>query len=250
MALPAHVLQRLPPGVFRPGEGEAAARPPGLPLGVGEIDAVLPDRGLPRGAVVELAVSGGAALATQLALAACRSAQQASRQRGGESAWCAFVDPASTLHAPGVLRAGVALDRLLVVRPPLEALTRTALRLAESRALGVLVVDTVGVPGASLDVALAQWPRVIRRLALAVEGSSAVALLLTDTEARRPLPLPVAQRIELSRPALGQLTLQVVKDRGGRVAPPRTVAFGASSPTPLGVTASGGDATHGLRLIG
>lgn len=249
MALPAHLLQQLPPGVAPARSGQAAAGRT-LPLALGPVDAALPDGGLPLGAVVELSVQGGAALATQLALAACRAAQAASRQRGGDGAWCAFVDPASSLHAPGVVRAGVTLDRLLVVRPPLEALSRTALRLAESRAFAVLAIDTVGVPGASLDVALAQWPRVVRRLSLAVQGSSALVLLMTDAEAQRPLPLPVAQRLQLSRPSPGELALQVVKDRNGRIGPRRVVPWQGVLGSPRGITPAQREAAHGLRLIG
>src|SRR5690606_20149271 len=61
--------------------------------------------------------------------------------------WCAFVDPSGTLHAPGVVEVGVQLDHVLVVRPPLEALERTACRLARSIAFDLVIVDTVGVPG-------------------------------------------------------------------------------------------------------
>ena len=47
----------------------------------------------------------------------------------------------------------------------------------------------------------------------------------------RPLPLPVAQRLELSRPKPGQLLLRVAKDRRGRIAPPRPIVW-ARRPLP------------------
>ena len=46
-----------------------------------------------------------------MALAAVRAGQ--ARGRG---AWCAWVDPEGTLHAPGVVAAGVELARMLVDR--------------------------------------------------------------------------------------------------------------------------------------
>ena len=224
MALPAENQEfRLPKGVFRGSEAGPGERV--LPLGLAELDAALPDGGLLRGAVVELAVAGGAALATTIALRAIRSLQQEARLHGGEMPWCAFIDAAATLHAPGVAAAGVALDRLLVVRPPLEGLARTALRVAESRAFALVVIDTVGAPGAELDVALGSWPRVVRRLSIAAEGASGGVLLLTNADARRPLPLPVAQRIELSRPRLHELSLRIAKDRRGRVRGPKTIRW-------------------------
>src|ERR1044071_1826876 len=127
MALPAHLLERLPMQ-FRHGEPSDLAV---LPLGVSELDAVLPDGGLPRGAVIEVVVHGGAALATSTALMACTSAQREAVARGGEAPFCAFIDPSATLHGPGVAATGVDLERLLVVRPPLEALSRTAIRVVE-----------------------------------------------------------------------------------------------------------------------
>jgi recombination protein RecA len=223
MALPAEIAGlELPRGVFR-GAGESAERT--LPFGLAELDAVLPGGGLARGQVIEIAVGGGAALATTLALSACRSVQQEAERAGGEPPWCAFVDPSRSLFAPGVAATGVRLDRLLVIRPPLEALARAALRVVESRAFAVVVIDALGVPGKELDVALGSWPRVIRRLAMAAEGQTGAVLLLTDRDARRPLPLPVAQRIELSRPSELELEVRIAKDRRGRVSSPKTIRW-------------------------
>jgi hypothetical protein len=217
LELPSHVRR----GVLEPAGAEAV-----VPLGLGGLDAILPDRGLLRGGVTELAVAGGAACATSLALAACRSAQEIALAQGGQAPWCAFVDPTGTLHAPGVARAGVRLDRLLVVRPPLEALGRVAVKLAEAHAFSVLVVDTVGTVGSPVQVDLGSWPRIVRRLSMAAAGSGAVCVLVTDRDARRPLPLPVATRLELARPQLDRLTVRVAKDRRGRVAAARLASLG------------------------
>ncbi|HVU01886.1 MAG TPA: recombinase A [Polyangiaceae bacterium] len=228
MAVPleAHLLERLPASLRR-GEPAEECPVPVLPLEIrgASFANVLPDGGIPRGSVVEVQVSGGFSLATTVALSVCRAAQRSARETGGDTPFCAFVDPSATLHGPGVVAAGVDPSRLLVVRPPLAALERTAIRLAESQAFAVVVVDALGVPGASVDVSLGHWPRMVRRLALGVEGSGSTILLLTDGEARRPLPLPVALRLEVSRPAEDRLTVRVGKDRRGRVSGPRSVVW-------------------------
>ena len=239
MALPAHLLERLPTASLRqhgvsigqqadaPAAGNAA-----FSLGVEALNRVLPDHGLPRGAVIELAVHGGSALGTSLGLAACRAAQQAAVERGGSvrDVWCAFLDPSGTLYGPGVAAAGVELDRLLVVRPSVEALSRVALRIVESAACAVTVVDLLGVPGQLLSINLTAWLRVVRRLAMGVDGTPNSVILLTDAAEQRPLPLPVAQRIELERPSEGKLSVRVVKDKQGRLSSPRSIAWARTGP--------------------
>lgn len=227
VALPA-ALAHLSPRLVRVGELEEAVGPDSgaLPFGFEELDRVLPDQGLIRGGVVELAVSAGG-LASTLALGAVRAFQRQQVATFGNAVkpWCAFVDPSSTLYAPGVAASGVALDRLLVVRPPLEALGRVAIKLAESNVFDLVVVDTLGVLGAPVDFSLARFGRVVRRLSMAVDGTPKSVLLLTDSRVPRALPLPVAQRIELARPAIDRLVVRVAKDRRGRVSGPRSVAW-------------------------
>src|SRR5690606_15704905 len=252
----AHVLERLQTLRSMPAskgvrahlalaEPHAAPGAPGhaggLPLDLGALDAALPDGGLLRGGVVELAVRGAGACATSIALAACGAAQREAQRLGGDTPWCAFIDPSRSLHAPGVRRAGVELERLLVVRPELADLERIALRVVESQVFAVVAIDTIGVTGRSLSVPLAGFPRVIRRLSQAIEGTPRCVLLITDAAARRPLPLPVAMRLELGRPRPDRLQVQVAKDRRGRVGSPRSVAWtrpgaraaAAPAPTPL-----------------
>ncbi len=237
MALPAHLLERLPTASLRQhgvsiGQqaGDASAGSAAFSLGVEALNRVLPDHGLPRGAVVELAIHGGSALGTSLGLAACKAAQQAAVERGGSIPWCAFLDPSGTLYGPGVAAAGVTLERLLVLRPSVEALSRVALRIVESAACAVTVVDLLGVPGQSLSINLTAWLRVVRRLAMGVDGTPNSVILLTDAAEQRPLPLPVAQRIELERPSEGKLSVRVVKDKQGRLSSPRSIAWVRTGP--------------------
>ena len=80
---------------------------------------------------------------------------------------------------------------------------------------------------------LGPWVRVVRRLSMAVQGTAACVLLITDGAARRPLPLPVAMRIELSRPAQARLSLRIAKDQRGRVSAPHSIVWTRAAPTPV-----------------
>lgn len=227
------VMSRLPNAIVAslgPSAGHSLSRiaslePSVLPLGIEPLSTLLPGGGLLQGGLVELSVKGSSAFATTLALSACASAQRHPALYGGLPAWCAFIDPSCTLYAPGVAASGVLLERLLVLQPSVEALARTAIRVVDSRVFALTVVDTFGALGTELGVKLGTWPRVVRRMALALEGLKSTVLLITDAAARRPLPLPVAQRIELSRPQHGFVSLRVVKDRHGRIGPERVVEW-------------------------
>jgi recombination protein RecA len=188
--------------------------------------------------VVELASPYGLARATSIALSACASAQAEAKLRGGEGAagaWCAWIEPAAevpgkegglpatSLFAPAVARAGIDLARFLVVRPTADALSRVAVRTAASRVFSVIVIDLAGVPGRRLETRLDRWVNPVRRLAMAVEDLETTVVLLTDALAHRPLPLPVAMRVELERAAEDRLLCTIAKDRRGRVAPARPV---------------------------
>jgi hypothetical protein len=205
--------------------------PPALVLDWPELGAALPDGGLPRG-VVELSAPRALGGATSVALAAVHAGQTRA-----ETAWCAWVDPEATLHAPGVVAAGVELERLLVVRAPRAQLGKTAVKVVASGAFEVVVVDVDAVTGAAPAPAAPAkgssrtpsrgWaPEVlVRKLALAAEPTGATVLLLTDASRPRAVPWPVALRLELSRPDACTLTLRIAKDRRGRVGLARTVPF-------------------------
>lgn len=195
-----------------------------LPLGWPELDALLPDGGLPRG-VVELAAPHARGGATSVALAAVRAGQAR-----GKGAWCAWVDPEGTLHAPGVVAAGVELARMLVVRAPREGAARAALKVVASGAFEVVAID-VDSPGfrpgsgKAGDLPSPRAEVLVRKLALAAEPSGTTVLLLTDSTRPRAAPWPVTLRLELSRPDLRTLSVLVAKDRRGRVHPARSLPF-------------------------
>jgi recombination protein RecA len=206
-------------------------RAPALPTGLVALDALLPDGGLPRGAVVELCAASGLGQSTRLALCACASAQQQAQAEAGlgaQAAWCAWIDASGSLFAPGVVRAGVELGRLLVLRPRPEAVARLAVRLASSQLFSVLVVERAGVPGTSFGLPRARWELTTRRLALALEGSECTVVLLSSLEQARVEHLPVALRLELTRPERAVLQVRVSKERHGRLRGPERLALGAA----------------------
>jgi recombination protein RecA len=216
-------------GQVRMGAAPAVTRlPAGLSLGWPELEACLPDAGLARGHVVQLAAAHPGALATTLALRACAQAQRQGRVFGSDELWCAFVDPLRSLYAPGVAQTGVRLDRLLVINPEPAVLANVALRIVRAGVFAVVVIDAS--TGLSSDVVhpLGNWVRAVRQMALALEGQQTGVLLLTGADQLSSLPLPVAQRIELRRQSPQQLELRVAKDRWGRVSGWRRIPLGVS----------------------
>ncbi len=169
-----------------------------------------------KGGVLEICSQGGAALATTLALRAFRTAQKNAKSQIASSEWCAFVDPTRSLYAPGIRTAGVDPSRVLVVRPEAESLARITLRLVESQIFSVVVVDLMGLPGLPLNLPLGPWVRVVRRLSLALADSDSSVVLLTDYNAPRPLPLPVKDRILVTRSSLEKLSLRSLKNHTER----------------------------------
>jgi hypothetical protein len=217
MALPSPldtVRQQLSALVFRsphPSEGHALA------LSWTEFDAFLPDGGLPHG-VVELTAPLSLGGGTMVALAAICAAQ-----RKDPRAWCAWIDSAGTLYAPGAVMAGVELHRLFVVRPPQSEVGHIAVKVARSHAFAVIVIDgdAAGIIRQSQKNARPSQRNdrsrevLVRKLALlAAEGGSTI-LMLTDARRAHPAPLPVALRLELER-APEAIHIRVGKDRFGR----------------------------------
>ena len=205
-------------------ELESRGSPERESFGIATLDAMLAEAGgLPSG-VVELAAPEGLARSTHLALKACATAQ-----RAHEGISCAFIDPSRTLHAPGVAQQGVDLGRMLIVQPPPDDVARAAVRLTSSGLFARVVVDRWGTPGASVSSRRIRWSIAVRRLALAAERHETTILLLSDLDQARRDTLPVAMRIELTRPEIDRLSLRIVKERRGRIPPPCTVSLSALS---------------------
>jgi hypothetical protein len=206
-----------------------------LTLGIPALDDVLPRHGLLQGSVTELQVHGASGAATSFALCACRAAQRAGDGVESQRRWCAFIDPSASLFAPGLFRLGVDLDRLLVVRPSIDAIERVAIRIAEANAFGLLVIDLRGALG-DLSVSSQRWPRTVRRLALAIKPLATSVLLITSAEPRQPLPLPVVMRLEFTRSSAESFEVRVGKERNGHVSSPRVVPMSIFDVSAFGET--------------
>lgn len=219
MSAAQNVLNSLPSALHKNGMIRLASSPRDLakgrsPQAVPSLSQEWQEK-LSRGdfvpGVIELSSEGGIALGTSVALRACLRIQQNARSAFGVVPWCAFIDPTDSLYAPGVHASGVDLQRLLVVRPDEENIVRVTLRLIESKVFPLVVVDLKGLPGESFDPSLNSWVRVVRRISRALEGTSHSVLLLTDKNAKRTLPLPVTERLLLSRRSVTDLQITVSK---------------------------------------
>lgn len=225
-------------------QGTEAMLPERAVLGLDwpELERMLPDHGLPRG-VVELAamprLHGGASRhgsgawlrggTTSIAIAALRSLHASD-----EHVWAAWITAEGSekrpavppIYAPALAQAGVDLDRLLVVRPPPQALARTVVKVAASGAFGLVIVDAPHRQDLSGGVAVPLASRrgdrqngdasavVVRKLALAAEESGTTTLLLTSGLTPRAIAWPVALRLEVERRPEA-LSIRVTKDRRG-----------------------------------
>jgi hypothetical protein len=179
---------------------------------------------------VELTAPRALGGSTSLALAAVRAGQE---RAGG--AWCAWLDPERTLHAPGVVAAGVDLARLLVVCPARALLGRASVKVVGAGAFEVVVVDFDAISHAPPVVAPSEagrgkskaWPSevLVRKLALAAEAGGTTVILLTDSMRKRAVPWPVAMRLELGRPTRNELSIRIAKDRRGHVGVAKTIPF-------------------------
>ncbi len=143
-------------------DGETAV----LPLGIGEIDAHLPARGLPAGALHEIVAADTA----MVGAASAFSAYLASLSGNGPVLWCegARILDAGMLHPPGLQRFGLDPGRLVVARTRNDAETLWAME--DGLRCGALAA----VVGALAAVSLTES----RRLQRAAVASGVIALML------------------------------------------------------------------------
>lgn len=184
------------PALWR-GFERAPARLPGVPTGFAALDALLPGGGWPRGALAELIPERAGIGEFSLLLPALA-------QLTGTGRWAALVAPPHIPYAPALAVAGIALERLLVVRCAASAAPWAVEQMLRSRAFDLV----------------AAWPaspgdRALRRLQLAAEEGECAAVLYAPPAAAAQAS-PAALRLRLA-PTPGGLAVHVLKRRGGAV---------------------------------
>lgn len=165
-----------------------------IPSGYAELDAELPGGGWPRGNLSEFLVerSGFGELSLLLPALARLSAA------GGR---LALVAPPWQLHAPAWAAAGIALERLLVVKAGGQAVWCLEQLLASGGFAGVL-----GWAEPVLDA------RALRRLQVAAEGRPVFAALWRSTAAAAA-PSPAPLRLAMAA-GEGGVEVRILKRRG------------------------------------
>lgn len=172
--------------------------------GCPELDRLFPQGGVARGTLVEWLAEGAGSGALWLALAASREACQGHGP-------LVVIDGRGTFYPPAAVRAGIDLDRLIVVR----ATTATDENWALDQAL------RSGGVGAVLCLTDRLKQRAARRLQLAAETSGGIGFLVRPAAVRaEPCWSEVRLLVEPRTGAKGprwegrRLAVEVLKTRG------------------------------------
>jgi len=176
------------------GRAASPATPRGVPTGFVALDALLPWRGWPPGALSEvLEERSGAAFAL---------VQPALVRLSSEARWLLLIAPPFVPYAPALAAAGLDLSRLVVV----EAGDETAW--AAEQGLRSGACGAVLAWGGRWDTSA------LRRLQLAAETGGTMALLFRSAVAARGHS-PAALRLGV-RSSMTGAEVTVIKQRGGR----------------------------------
>jgi protein ImuA len=182
--------------------GRQFARPPapGLPTGFAALDAQLPGGGWPRGSITELLSDSPGLGEIELLLPLLA--------RATPPALNLWIAPPWLPYAPALASRGLALERMLVVRPATPAATLWATRQALASSACHAVLAWLDRP----DMAA------LRRLQLAAEDSGTPLFLFRPLNAARQ-PSPASLRLQLSA-APAALRVDILKRRGPTAAAP------------------------------
>lgn len=194
------------PAIWR--GGDCAPAPDALPTGFAALDAVLPGGGWPGNALTEILLAREGIGELRLALPTLAALTRAGR----EVVWIA---PPYKPHAPALAAAGIALQRLVLVRcpTPREALWAfdQALRAPEC--------------GAAFAWLPERDERVLRRLAVAArEGRTWGVLWRRPGLRAQAIAAPLRLALDTQD---GQLKIQVLKRRGGELGKPVRIDLAA-----------------------
>jgi len=187
------------PAVWRGGDC-ARVTVPSVPTGFAELDRLLPGGGWPAGALTEIHVERAGVGELQLIMPAAAHLTRCGR-------WLALVAPPYVPYAPAFAAHGVALSRLLLVRPPAAEDGLWACEQAlRSQACGAVL--------AWHDHA---HERVLRRLQLAAEAGGTPMLLFLRERVAPASPAPLRLHISKSQ---SRTIVRVLKRRGSEIPAP------------------------------
>jgi hypothetical protein len=194
------------PAIWR---GTSIARTEALSTGFRALDERLPGGGWPRSGLIEILVSrfGVGELTLLLPVLATLTRRPMAR-------WCVWVAPPLEPFAPSLAAQGIALERVLVVRPPATSPKRRRTRDRLDGALWAFE-QSLGSGACDLIMAWAKRPRTkqIRRLQLAAERGRTLGVLFRPREAARESSHAVV-RMAIEPTAHG-VRLTLLKSRGG-----------------------------------
>ncbi len=188
------------PGIWR-GSELARTGSPGIATGFAPLDAELPGGGWPCGALTEI-------LPQHEGIGELRVLGHALAQLAAQGKFIAWIAPPYLPYAPALAAAGIALERVVIVKTSRDG---DSLWAAE-QALGSAACG--GVLAWPREVRFAQ----LRRLQLAAESGRCLAVLFRPGQAARE-PSPAALRIALATSA-GGLALSILKRRGAPLSRP------------------------------
>jgi cell division inhibitor SulA/protein ImuA len=207
-----------------------------IPSGHAELDVELPGGGWPRGNLTEILIDRGSVGEMSLLLPALA-------RLSADGGWLALVAPPWLPHAPAWAAAGVALERLVVVKAGKSVGWSVEQLLASGGFAGVLAW-----PEANIDA------RALRRLQVAAEGRSVFACLWRSTAAAG-VPSPAPLRLVLDKTLSAgesELLVRIIKRRGRPVSRPlalsipRPISFAGRSSRAVAGSALSLVATRGL----
>lgn len=192
------LLQR--PDLWRLQDGGGAGRgePSGLETGFAALDAALHGGGWPRAALTELLVGQAGIGELQLLLPALA---ELSRQ----SLWQVWINPPFIPYAPVLAQHGIALESVLVVRTEPRQQLWTCEQALRSAACGAVLFW----PAQSLRYAE------LRKLQVAAGAQQCAAFLLRGLN-HADQTSPAALRLQLGVADEHQLSIEILKQRGGR----------------------------------
>ena len=168
--IPIHHLLRRNPNIWR-GSEMAGQGKRGHPTGYPQLDAILPTRGWPQNAMMEIITPHWGMGELQLLMPFMRSITE-------QGKWILWISPPYLLYAPALVRASIDIKQVLVVQ--LENSCKEVLWTIEK----ALQTESCG-----LVLAWQNWlpNKVIRRLQLAAESGQTLGALFHHRDSKDSL---------------------------------------------------------------